>query len=76
MNSKYYSSATPLIQALGWPTISNLIQIEAAAMYNSVNKLALEYMQSLFTRCSERYGHVLHSTDTNLKLPLLETCAG
>ena len=77
MNSGYDASAAPLIQSLGWPTISNLIHKETATMiYKSLNELAPEYMRNLFTRCSESNGRVLRSTDTDLKLPLLKTSAG
>ena len=77
MNSAYNVSAAPLIQSLGWPTISNLIQKETATlMYKSLNELAPEYMRNLFTRCSDSNGRVLRSTDTDLKVPLLKTSAG
>ena len=77
MNSGYDASSAPLIQSLGWPTISNLIHKETAALiYKSLNELAPEHMRNLFTRCSENNGRVLRSTDTDLKLPLLKTSAG
>ena len=77
MNSGYDASAAPLIQSLGWPTISSLIHKETATMvYKSLNELAPEYMRNLFTRCSGSNGRVLRSTDTDLKLPLLITSAG
>ena len=57
MNSAYDASATPLIQSLGWPTISNLIQKETATlMYKSLNELAPKYMRNLFTMCSDSNG--------------------
>ena len=77
MNSGYDASAAPLIQSLGWPTISNLIHKETATLiYKSLNDLAPGYMRNLFARCSESNGRVLRSTDTDLKLPLLKTSAG
>ena len=77
MNSGHDASAAPLIQSLGWPTISNLIHKETATLiYKSLNDLAPGYMRNLFARCSESNGHVLRSTDTDLKLPLLKTSAG
>ena len=70
-----HSSAAPLIQSLGWPTISNLVHKEIATLtYESLNEVAP--VQDLITRCSERNGHVLRSTDTDQNLPLLETSAG
>ena len=77
MNSGHDFSAAPLIQSLGWPTISNLIHKETATLiYKSLNDLAPGYMRNLFARCSESNGRVLRSTDTDLKLPLLKTSAG
>ena len=77
MNSAYDASAAPLIQSLGWPTISNLNQKETVTlMYKSLNELAPEYMRNLFTKCSDSNSRVLRSTDTDLKLPLLKTSAG
>ena len=67
MNSAYDVSAAPLIQSLGWQTTSNLIQKETATlMYKSLNELAPEYMQNLFTRCSDSNGRAFRSTDTDL----------
>ena len=41
-NSSYDASAAPLIQNLGWPTISNLIRKETATLtYKFLNSLAL-----------------------------------
>ena len=48
----------------------------ATLMYKSLNELAPEYMQNLFTRCSDSNGRVLRSTYTDLKLLLLKTSAG
>ena len=77
MNSAYDASVAPLIQSLGWPTISNLIQKETATlMYKSLNERAPEYIRNMFKRCSESNGRKLRSTETNLKLPLLKTSAG
>ena len=77
MNSGHDASTAPLIQSLGWSTISNLIHKETATLiYKSLNDLAPGYMRNLFARCSESNGRVLRSTDTDLKLPLLKTSAG
>ena len=76
MNSAYDASAALLIQSLGWPTTSNLIQKETATlMYKSLNELAPAYVRNLFTRCSDINGRVPRSTNTDLKLPLLKTSA-
>ena len=76
-NSGFDASAAPIIANLGWPTISNLIQKETATlMYKSLNGIAPDYLQNIFTRCSENNDRALRSTDTNLKLPLSKTSAG
>ena len=73
MNSAYDASVAPLIQSLGWPTISSLIPKETAT---SLNELSPQYVRNLFTRCSDSNGCVHRSIDTDLKLPLLKTSAG
>lgn len=64
----------PLTQSLGWPTISNLIQEEIAAlMYKSLNELSPEYLWNILRRLSESNGRILRSADTDLALTLLKT---
>ena len=72
-NSPYEASAAPLIQSLGWPTISNLIRKETATLtYKSLNSLAPVYMRNLF-KYSDDSDRSLRSTETDLRLPLLKT---
>lgn len=76
-NSKYDTSAMPLINGLGWATVKQLIFKESASlMYKSLNSLAPDYLSSLFTRCSDSNERNLRSTDLNLKIPLLKTKTG
>ena len=76
-NSPYDASAAPLIQNLGWPTISNLIRKETATLtYKSLNSLAPVYMRNLFTKYSDDRDRSLRSTETDLRLPLLKTANG
>ena len=76
-NSPYDASAAPLIQNLGWPTISNLIRKETATLtYKSLNSLAPAYMRKLFTKYSDDSERSLRSTETDLRLPLLKTANG
>ena len=66
-NSLYDASAAPLIQNLGWPTISNLIRKETATLtYKSLNSLAPAYMRKLFTKYSDDSERSLRSTETDL----------
>ena len=76
-NSPYDASAAPLIQNLGWPTISNLIRKETATLtYNSLNSLAPAYMRKIFTKYSDDSERSLRSTETDLRLHLLKTANG
>ena len=76
-NSPYDASAAPLIQNLGWPTISDLTRKETATLvYKSLNSLAPAYMTKLFTKYSDDRERTLRSTETDLRLPLLKTANG
>ena len=76
-NSSCDASNAPLIQNLGWPTISNLIRKETATLtYKSLNSLAPVYMKNLFTKYSDDRERSLLSTETDLRLPLLKTANG
>ena len=67
-NSPYDAPAAPLIQNLGWPTISNLIRKETATLtYKSLNSLAQAYMRKLFTEYSDDSERSLRSTETDLR---------
>ena len=55
-NSPFDSSATSLIQDLGWPTIEELIHHETLVMaYKCLNKLALDYLSSCIFKLSDRH---------------------
>ena len=70
-------SAAPLIQNLGWPTISNLIRKDTATLtYQSLNSLAPAYMRKLFTKYSDDSERSLRSTKIYLRLPLIKTANG
>ena len=72
-NSPYDASASPLIQNLGWPTISDLTRKQTATVvYKSLNSLAPAYMTKLFTKYSDDRERNLRSTETDLWLPLLK----
>ena len=76
-HSPYDASAAPLIQNLGWPTISDLTRKETATLvYKSLNSLAPAYMTKLFTKYSDDRERTLRSTETDLRLPLLKTANG
>ena len=51
-NYPYDASAAPLIQKLGWSTISTLVKKETATLiYKSLNSLAPDYLRKLFMKC-------------------------
>ena len=46
------ASAAPIIQNLGWSTISDLVGKETAKLtYKSLNLLAIHYLSKLFAKC-------------------------
>ena len=75
--SPYDASAAPIIQNLGWSTISNLVRKETATLtYKSLNSLAPDYVRKLFAKCSDDRERFLRSSETDLKIPLLKTING
>ena len=73
-NSPYDAFAAPLIQKLGWSTISTLVKKETATLiYKSLNSLAPDYLRKLFIRCSDDREWFLSSSDTDVRIPLLRT---
>ena len=66
-----------LIKQLGWRTIEEMIQYESRVMvYKSVNGLAPQYLQDIFTRNSENPSYELRSTATDLHIPERNTTSG
>ena len=73
----YDASAAPIIQNLGWSTISNLVRKETATLtYKSLNSLAPDYLRKLFAKCSDNRERFLRSSETDLKIPLPKTING
>ena len=71
------ASAAPIIQNLGWLTISYLVRKETATLtYKSLNLLAPDYLRKLFEKCSDDKERFLRSSETDLKIPLLKTMNG
>ena len=76
-SSPYDASAAPIIQNLGWLTISNLVRKETATLtYKSLNLLAPDYLRKFFKKCSDDRERFLRSSETDLKIPLLKTING
>ena len=75
--SRYDQLALPLIRALGWPTVREILDLETLKMvFKSLNGDAPSYMSDMFTRVSETTSCVLLNSDKNLRTPMLRTSAG
>ena len=76
-SSPYDASAAPIIQNLGWSTISNLVKKETATLTCKSLKLpAPNYLRKLFAKYSDERKRLLRSSETDLKIPLLNTISG
>ena len=76
-SSPYDTSAAPIIESLGWSTISPLIRKETATLtYKSLNSLAPNYLRKLFAKCSDERERFLRSSETDLQILLLKTTSG
>ena len=72
-NSSYDTPVRPLIEALGWETIQELVKNDCGTMvFKSLNGLAPQYLSSLFTRNSACSSRILRNANTDLRLPLKE----
>ena len=75
--SPYDTSAAPIIQNLGWSTISNLVRkVTARLTYKSLNSLAPDNLRKLFPICSDDRERFLRSSETDIKIPLLKSING
>ena len=79
--SRYDQSALPLIRALGWPTVREILDLEKLKMvFKSLNGDTPSYMRAMFTRVSETTSRILRNSDIhppiNLRTPVLRTSTG
>ena len=75
--SRYDQSALPLIRALGWPTVREILDLETLKMvFKSLNGDAPSNMSDMFTRVSEATSRVLRNSDINLRTLMLRTSTG
>ena len=73
-NSLYDAQSQQLLEKLGWQTIRELIDMEAATIvYRSINYEAPNYLTSFFKRLSQITIREPRNTKADLKLPLLKT---
>ena len=76
-NSPFDSSATSLIQDLGWPTIEELLHRETSVMPNKcLNKLSPDYLSSCIFKLSDRHTRELRNSTTDLLIPRMKTRYG
>ena len=60
--SRYDQSVLPLIRALGWPTVREILDLETLKLvFKSLNGDAPSYMSDMFTRVSETTSRVLRN---------------
>ena len=73
-NSPFDSSATSLIQDLGWPTIEELIHRETSVVaYKCLNKLAPDYLSSWISKLSNLHTRELQNSAIDLLIPRMRT---
>ena len=71
MNSAFDSSATSLIQDLGWPTIEELIHRGTSVLvYKCLHKLAPDYLSSCISKLSDRQTREHRNSATDLLIPV------
>ena len=76
-DSRFTTSALPLIESLGWKTIEELISNETKiCVFKAINGLAPRHLTELLSRNSQRFLHILRNTSTDLKLPFFKTTNG
>ena len=69
-DSDFDTSAAPLIQDLGWPTIEQLIHRETSTMtYKCLNQLAPAYLSGCFSKLSDSHTRVLRNSGTDVHIP-------
>ena len=66
--SRYDQSALPLIRALGWPTVMEILDLETLKMvFKSLNSDAPSYLSDMFNRMSETTSRALRNSNINLR---------
>ena len=76
-NSSFDATALPVIRALQWPTVRELIDFESQRMvFRSLKGDAPSYMKDMFTRVNNSTARSLRSAEVDLRLPLLKSAGG
>ena len=75
--SDYDTEAGPLIDKLGWKTIRELNNNDAAVMmFKIMNNMAPPYLTGMFQPLRELHEIILRDTNSNLRLPLMSSNMG
>ena len=75
--SDYDTDAGPLIDKLGWKTIRELNNYDAAVMiFKIMNNMAPPYLTGMFQPLRELHEIMLRDTNSNLRLPIMSTNMG
>ena len=76
-NSPLYASPLPVIRALGWSTVREIMDLESAKIvYKSLNGDAPSYMSDMFTKVNVSTTRSLRNLDYDLRVPFLRTTTG
>ena len=76
-NSPFDATALPVIRALQWPNVRELIDFESQKMvFRSLKGDAPSYMNDMFTRANDSTARSLRNADVNLRLLLLKSAGG
>ena len=75
--SPFDATALPVIRALQWPTVRELIDFESQKMvFISLKGDAPSYMNDMFARVNNSTARSLRNAEVNLRLPLLKSAGG
>ena len=79
-NSPFDALPLPIIRALGWPTVREMIDLESARIvYKSLNGDAPSYRSDMFTKVNVSTTRSLRNLDydlNDLRVPFLRTTTG
>ena len=76
-NSPYDAHSEPLLQRLGWPTVTQLIELETVkVVYKVLHNEAPDYLNSLFHKLSDSHCRMLHNSKTDLRIPMFKSSYG
>ena len=69
-NSSFDASPLPVIRALGWSTVREIIDLESARIvYKSLNGDGPSYMSDMFTKVNFSTTRSLRNSDYDLRVP-------